>query len=493
MGLFDFWKKKTKEETNVEQTETNDILEIEGIEVETNTQDDDQDIVFHVDENKSTTSAINQAVGEVMDDEPIEFHQKAGGTLYAEDDAEIAIQFTEEPEMEEEIEIEPEPEVEEEVEIEPEPEVEEETEIEPEAEVEEEEEIEPEPEVEEEIEIEPEVEEEVEIEPEAEVEEEVEIEPEPEVEEETQKEKKGFFARLKEGLDKTRKNIMGGVDTVLGSFTKIDEDLFEELEEALIMADMGVQTTMQIVENLRQRVKRERVTDPSAIKGMLIDEITAILQDDTEDVEELPSPTVMLVIGVNGVGKTTTIGKLSNNFKAEGKSVLLAAADTFRAAAIDQLEVWGQRAGIDVIKHEENADPAAVVFDALHTAKNKKTDLLICDTAGRLHNKKNLMEELRKISRVIEREYPTAHKETYLVLDATTGQNALQQAKLFMEVADITGIILTKLDGTAKGGIVVAIKSELKIPVRYIGVGEGIADLQKFHANDFAKALFGEA
>ena len=491
MGLFDFWKKKTKEETNVEQTETNDILEIEGIEVETNTQDDDQDIVFHVDENKSTTSAINQAVGEVMDDEPIEFHQKAGGTLYAEDDAEIAIQFTEEPEMEEEIEIEPE--VEEEVEIKPEPEVEEETEIEPEAEVEEEEEIEPEPEGEEEVEPEPEpeVEEEVEIEPELEVEEE--IEPEPEIEEETQKEKKGFFARLKEGLDKTRKNIMGGVDTVLGSFTKIDEDLFEELEEALIMADMGVQTTMQIVENLRQRVKRERVTDPSAIKGMLIDEITAILQDDTEDVEELPSPTVMLVIGVNGVGKTTTIGKLSNNFKAEGKSVLLAAADTFRAAAIDQLEVWGQRAGIDVVKHEENADPAAVVFDALHTAKNKKTDLLICDTAGRLHNKKNLMEELRKISRVIEREYPTAHKETYLVLDATTGQNALQQAKLFMEVADITGIILTKLDGTAKGGIVVAIKSELKIPVRYIGVGEGISDLQKFHANDFAKALFGEA
>ena len=187
---------------------------------------------------------------------------------------------------------------------------------------------------------------------------------------------------------------MSGVDTVLGSFTKIDEDLFEELEEALIMADMGVQTTMQIVENLRQRVKRERVTDPSAIKGMLIDEITAILQDNTEDVEELPSPTVMLVIGVNGVGKTTTIGKLSNNFKAEGKSVLLAAADTFRATAIDQLEVWGQRAGIDVIKHEENADPAAVVFDALHTAKNKKTDLLICDTAGRLHNKKNLMEEV---------------------------------------------------------------------------------------------------
>ena len=495
MGLFDFWKKKTKEEANVEQTEKNDILEIEGIEVETNTQDDNQDIVFHVDENKSTTSAINQAVGKVMDDEPIEFHQKAGGTLYAEDDAEVAIQFTVEPEpepaVEETVESEPEPAVEETVESEPEPAVGETVEPEPEPEVEEALEPEPEPEVEEALEPEPEpaVEKTVEPEPEPAVEKTVESEPE----KETQKEKKGFFAKLKEGLDKTRKNIMSGVDTVLGSFTKIDEDLFEELEEALIMADMGVQTTMQIVENLRQRVKRERVTDPSAIKGMLIDEITAILQDNTEDVEELPSPTVMLVIGVNGVGKTTTIGKLSNNFKAEGKSVLLAAADTFRAAAIDQLEVWGQRAGIDVIKHEENADPAAVVFDALHTAKNKKTDLLICDTAGRLHNKKNLMEELRKISRVIEREYPTAHKETYLVLDATTGQNALQQAKLFMEVADITGIILTKLDGTAKGGIVVAIKSELKIPVRYIGVGEGIADLQKFHANDFAKALFGEA
>nr|WP_243423553.1 signal recognition particle-docking protein FtsY [Anaerotignum lactatifermentans] len=305
-------------------------------------------------------------------------------------------------------------------------------------------------------------------------------------------EKKGFFARLKAGLNKTRSSILGGVDTVLGSFTKIDEDLFEELEEALIMADMGVQTTMDIVENLRQRVKRERATDPALIKGMLIDEITAILQEDVEEEETLPSPSVMLVIGVNGVGKTTTIGKLAHNFKAEGKTVLLAAADTFRAAAIDQLEIWGQRAGIAVIKHEENADPAAVVFDAVHAAKNKKTDLLICDTAGRLHNKKNLMEELRKISRVIEKEYPAAHRETYLVLDATTGQNALQQAKVFMEVAEITGIILTKLDGTAKGGIVVAIKSELKIPVRYIGVGEGIEDLQKFNAADFARALFGE-
>lgn len=305
-------------------------------------------------------------------------------------------------------------------------------------------------------------------------------------------EKKGFFAKLKAGLDKTRKNILGGVDGVLGAFTKIDEDLFEELEEALIMADMGVQTTMDIVENLRKRVKRERTTDPSFIKGMLIDEITAILEEDAEETENLPSPTVMLVIGVNGVGKTTTIGKLAHNFKQEGKSVLLAAADTFRAAAIDQLEIWGERSGIEVIKHEENSDPAAVVYDAVHAARSKKCDLLICDTAGRLHNKKNLMEELRKIARVIEREHPDAHKEIYLVLDATTGQNALQQAKLFQEVADITGIILTKLDGTAKGGIVVAIKSELKIPVRYIGVGEGIDDLQKFHAAEFAGALFGK-
>ena len=304
--------------------------------------------------------------------------------------------------------------------------------------------------------------------------------------------KMGFFAKLKAGLDKTRKNILGGVDGVLGAFTKIDEDLFEELEEALIMADLGVQTTMDIVENLRKRVKKEHATDPAVIKDMLIDEITAILEEGAEEEENLPSPSVLLVIGVNGVGKTTTIGKLAHNFKEDGKSVLLAAADTFRAAAIDQLEIWGERSDIQVVKHEENSDPAAVVFDAVHEARKQNADLLICDTAGRLHNKKNLMEELKKIARVIEREYPAAHKEVYLVLDATTGQNALQQAKLFKEVADITGIVLTKLDGTAKGGIVVAIKSELQIPVRYIGVGEGINDLQKFNAAEFAGALFGK-
>lgn len=500
MGFFDFLKKKPQEQPVVEQTEEKDVVEIAGIEVNT-APEKEEDIVLNVNENLGTTTAINQAVHEVMDEEEIEFHEKAGGTLYqenddiaaAEEEPEVEIELTTEetvvPEdaeafteeltelVEEGLEAAAESERELQVETAEEKFVEE-TDAEGQQFVEELADF-----VAEELEAEQEAEETAE---------EAKTEAVPEEAPAPVKEKKGFFARLKEGLDKTRKNILGGVDTVLGSFTKIDEDLFEELEEALIMADMGVQTTMDIVENLRQRVKKERATDPAVIKDMLIDEITAILQDGVEEEENLPSPTVMLVIGVNGVGKTTTIGKLSHNFKNEGKSVLLAAADTFRAAAIDQLEVWGQRAGIEVIKHEENADPTAVVFDAVHAARNRKTDLLICDTAGRLHNKKNLMEELRKISRVIEREYPAAHKETYLVLDATTGQNALQQAKVFMEVADITGIILTKLDGTAKGGIVVAIKSELKIPVRYIGVGEGIEDLQKFHAEDFAKALFGE-
>lgn len=503
MGFFDFLKKKPQEQPVVEQTEEKDVVEIACIEVNT-TPEKEEDIVLNVNENLGTTTAINQAVHEVMDEEEIEFHEKAGGTLYQENDDIAAAE--EEPEVEIELTTEetvvPEDaeafteELTELVEEGLEAAAESERELQVETAEEkfvEETDAEGQQFVEELADF---VAEELEAEQEEEAVEETAAEPEAVPEEapvqEPVKEKKGFFARLKEGLDKTRKNILGGVDTVLGSFTKIDEDLFEELEEALIIADMGVQTTMDIVENLRQRVKKERATDPAVIKDMLIDEIAAILQDGVEEEENLPSPTVMLVIGVNGVGKTTTIGKLSHNFKNEGKSVLLAAADTFRAAAIDQLEVWGQRAGIEVIKHEENADPAAVVFDAVHAARNRKTDLLICDTAGRLHNKKNLMEELRKISRVIEREYPAAHKETYLVLDATTGQNALQQAKVFMEVADITGIILTKLDGTAKGGIVVAIKSELKIPVRYIGVGEGIEDLQKFHAEDFAKALFGE-
>ena len=503
MGFFDFLKKKPQEQPVVEQTEEKDVVEIAGIEVNT-TPEKEEDIVLNVNENLGTTTAINQAVHEVMDEEEIEFHEKAGGTLYQENDDIAAAE--EEPEVEIELTTEetvvPEDaeafteELTELVEEGLEAAAESERELQVETAEEkfvEETDAEGQQFVEELADF---VAEELEAEQEEEAVEETTAEPEAVPEEapaqEPVKEKKGFFARLKEGLDKTRKNILGGVDTVLGSFTKIDEDLFEELEEALIMADMGVQTTMDIVENLRQRVKKERATDPAVIKDMLIDEITAILQDGVEEEENLPSPTVMLVIGVNGVGKTTTIGKLSHNFKNEGKSVLLAAADTFRAAAIDQLEVWGQRACIEVIKHEENADPAAVVFDAVHAAKSRQADVLICDTAGRLHNKKNLMEELRKINRIIDKEYPDAYRETLVVLDGTTGQNAMAQAKQFMEVADITGIILTKLDGTAKGGIVVAIKSELKIPVRYIGVGEGIEDLQKFHAEDFAKALFGE-
>lgn len=301
--------------------------------------------------------------------------------------------------------------------------------------------------------------------------------------------KKGFFARLKDGLNKTRKNIINSIDNVLSAFTKIDEDLFEELEETLIMADIGVETTSKIIESLREAVKKQRINEPMQIKQLLIDEITKILEEDNTEFE-LTSPSIILVIGVNGVGKTTTIGKLANKYKSQGNKVLLAAADTFRAAAIDQLEVWGKRSNIDVIKHQENSDPAAVVYDALQAAKSRKTDILICDTAGRLHNKKNLMEELRKIFKVINREYPDAHKEVFLVLDGTTGQNGMQQAKVFKEVADITGIVITKLDGTAKGGIIIAIKSELKIPIRYIGIGEKIDDLQEFNAHDFAKALF---
>ena len=461
MGLFDFLKKKPTEETPVEE-QREGVVEIDGVEVETDVEteeisveeleaeaeieiefvDEDGEELLTAeseDEAEAVLEELTDMAGEILAEKPLADDEVVvaleDGEVFTADNDEDAISFVEElvEELAEEME-----------------------------EISKEEEAVEEPAVEE-----------------APV-------------EEAKPEKKGFFAKLKEGLDKTRKNILGGVDGVLGAFTKIDEDLFEELEEALIMADLGVQTTMDIVENLRKRVKREHATDPSLIKDMLIDEITAILEEGAEEDEKLPSPSVLLVIGVNGVGKTTTIGKLAHNYKEEGKSVMLAAADTFRAAAIDQLEIWGERNNVPVIKQEENSDPAAVVFDAVHEARKQNADLLICDTAGRLHNKKNLMEELKKIARVIEREYPAAHKEVYLVLDATTGQNALQQAKLFKEVADITGIVLTKLDGTAKGGIVVAIKSELQIPVRYIGVGEGIHDLQKFNAAEFAGALFGK-
>jgi fused signal recognition particle receptor len=303
--------------------------------------------------------------------------------------------------------------------------------------------------------------------------------------------KEGFFSKIKSGLKKTRDNLMSGVENVLKSFTTIDEELYEELEEALIMADIGVETSVEIIDRLRERVKAEKVHEVSEVKGLIVTIISEMLKEDKTELE-LTSPSVILVIGVNGVGKTTTIGKLANNFKNQGKSVILAAADTFRAAAIDQLEVWSERNSVPLVKHQENSDPGAVVFDAIQSAKAKKADILICDTAGRLHNKKNLMDELAKIFKIIAREYPEAQQEVFLVLDATTGQNALQQAKLFKEAANITGLVLTKLDGTAKGGIIIAIKNELKIPVRYIGVGEGIDDLQLFDEDVFAKALFSE-
>lgn len=309
--------------------------------------------------------------------------------------------------------------------------------------------------------------------------------------EEEEPAKMGFFSKIKSGLKKTRDNIMSGVENVLKSFTTIDEELYEELEEALIMADIGVETSVEIIDRLRQRVKEEKVHEVPEVKNLIVSIISDMLKEDKSELI-LSSPSVILVIGVNGVGKTTTIGKLANNYKKQGKSVILAAADTFRAAAIDQLEIWGERNGVPVIKHQENSDPGAVVFDAVQSAKARKADILICDTAGRLHNKKNLMDELAKIFKIISREYPEAQQEVFLVLDATTGQNALQQAKLFKEAANITGLVLTKLDGTAKGGIIIAIKNELKIPVRYVGVGEGIDDLQPFDEDEFARALFEE-
>ena len=315
------------------------------------------------------------------------------------------------------------------------------------------------------------------------------LEEKKEEEAEEEPKKKGFFAKIKMGLSKTRDSILNGVEQVLSSFTKIDEELFEELEESLIMSDIGVETSVYIMNKVREIVKEERIKEVSEIKNVIIRVISNILEENIEEFS-LKSPTVILIIGVNGVGKTTTIGKLANNYKREGKKVILAAGDTFRAAAIDQLQVWGERSGIDVIKHQEGSDPAAVVFDAIQAGKARGADILICDTAGRLHNKKNLMEELKKIARIVNRENPDAQIETLLVLDATTGQNALQQAKLFSEVSDITGIVLTKLDGTAKGGVVIAIKNELKIPVRFIGVGEGIEDLRPFDAKEFSKALF---
>ena len=303
-------------------------------------------------------------------------------------------------------------------------------------------------------------------------------------------EKKGFFARLKEGLNKTRNNIVHGIDSVFSGFSAIDDEFYEELEEILIMGDIGVNATSNILDRLKQQVKEQHIKEPSACKQLLIDSIKEQMQvgETAYDFEKKQS--VILVIGVNGVGKTTSVGKLAGMLKEEGRKVLIAAADTFRAAAGEQLAGWANRAGVDMIGGAEGSDPASVVFDAVNAAKARHVDVLLCDTAGRLHNKKNLMEELKKMNRIIDREFPAAHRENLVVLDGTTGQNALAQAREFGEVADLTGIILTKMDGTAKGGIAVAIQSELNVPVKYIGVGEDMEDLQKFDPEQFVNALF---
>ena len=301
----------------------------------------------------------------------------------------------------------------------------------------------------------------------------------------------GFFSKIKEGLKKTRDSISNGVNGILNSFTKIDDELFEELEETLVMADVGVTTSTEICDRLRKKIKETGVTDPKEIKGMM-KEIIAEMLGDNEGLKLDTKPSVILVIGVNGVGKTTSIGKIAAKLQSEDKKVVLGAADTFRAAAIDQLGIWADRAGVSMVKSVEGTDPASVVFDTIASAKSKGADVIICDTAGRLHNKKNLMDELAKINRVIARELPDSSVETLLVLDAATGQNAVNQAREFKNAADITGIVLTKLDGTAKGGIIIAISNELNIPVKFVGVGEGIDDLQPFDAAEFADGIFGE-
>lgn len=300
----------------------------------------------------------------------------------------------------------------------------------------------------------------------------------------------GLFDKLKQGLSKTKSSISGAIDNVFSVFTAIDDDLYDELEEALILADLGAVTAMDIVSELKKRVKAGRLSEPGEAKILLQNIIAEILEEENSKIVFDTKPTVIMVIGVNGVGKTTTIGKLTSKFVDDGKKVILAAADTFRAAAIDQLQVWADRSGVELVKHDEGTDPSAVIYDACSAAKSRGADVLICDTAGRLHNKKNLMEELKKIYRVLERELPNSKREVLLVLDATTGQNAVSQAEVFKDAADITGIILTKLDGTAKGGIIISIKSKLDIPVKFIGVGEGIDDLQEFDPKAFAAALF---
>ncbi len=301
-----------------------------------------------------------------------------------------------------------------------------------------------------------------------------------------------LFERLKEGLNKTKKGITDKIDNVLKAYTKVDEELLEELEEILITSDVGVNTTMEIIEKLRDKVKENKLKEPNEVKVELKNIIEEILTEENSNLDVSHTPTIILMVGVNGVGKTTTIGKLTRRYKEEGKKVLVAAGDTFRAAAIEQLEVWTSRSNVEIIKHQEGADPGAVIFDAIKAAKSRKVDILICDTAGRLHNKSNLMNELSKVFKIVDREFYEAKKEVLLVVDATTGQNAVSQAKTFKQVCDITGIVLTKLDGTAKGGVVLAVKNEVNVPVKLIGVGEQIYDLQDFNAKNFVDALFGE-
>lgn len=303
-------------------------------------------------------------------------------------------------------------------------------------------------------------------------------------------EKKGFFKRLVEGLTKTRDSIMSGIDSIFSGFSKIDDDFYEELEEILIMGDLGVATTTKIIEGLQEKVKEQKIKEPQACKQLLVETIKEQMTLPPNAYEYEDKTSVVMLIGVNGVGKTTSIGKLAAQLKGQGRKVIMAAADTFRAAAIEQLTEWAKRSGVDIIAQHEGADPAAVIYDAITASKARNADVLLCDTAGRLHNKKNLMEELKKINRIIDKEFPEAHRENLVVLDGTTGQNALQQAREFGEVADLTGIILTKMDGTAKGGIAVAIQSELHVPVKYIGVGETVEDLQKFDSDEFVNALF---
>lgn len=304
----------------------------------------------------------------------------------------------------------------------------------------------------------------------------------------------GFFSKFIDGLSKTRNSFVGRVEDLITRRKKIDEEFYEELEEILIGADVGVQTVLQLMEDLRDAVKAQKIEEPEALRPILTEKIEQLLGDDQSNVLNIQEDglTIVLFVGVNGVGKTTTIGKLAHKLKTEGKKVMLAAGDTFRAGAIEQLEVWGQRVGVDVVKHQAGSDPAAVIFDAIQSAKSKEYDVLLCDTAGRLHNKVNLMQELNKIFRVIQREVPNAPHEVLLVLDATTGQNALQQAKLFKESAGVSGIVLTKLDGTAKGGIVIAIRNELQLPVKLVGLGEKMDDLQEFDSSQFVSAIFAQ-